>query len=133
MHKDQLTKYETVINSAMFEHILKREDLDNVNNLVDKDGCLIVHTVVCENVPCDADWFYLRPPVHTAFHTNKSMSILMNQWGYHSSIYCPKSKSWVMLKKDIKNISNIINSINRELQTDYLYYKKGFVDYWKGF
>jgi hypothetical protein len=131
--KPNLDKYSTVINSAMFEHILNREDLDNVNNCVDKDGCLIVHTVVCENIPNDTNWFYLRPPVHTAFHTNKSMEILMSQWGYHSSIYCPQSKSWVLLKNELNNISFLIESINQELQTDYLYYKNGFVDYWKGF
>lgn len=131
--KDQLDKYKTVINSAMFEHILTRQDLDNVNNLVAKDGCLILHTVICENIPQDPNWFYLRPPVHTAFHTNKSMEILMKQWGYCSSIYCPQSKCWILLKKEIENINKIILSINQELQTDYLYYKKGFVDYWKGF
>lgn len=133
VHKDNLGKYDTVLNSAMFEHILKREDLDYLNNLVDKDGCLIIHTVICENIPQDANWFYLCFPVHTAFHTNKSMEILMNQWGYHSSIYCPKSKSWILLKKEIKGVTEVVHSINQELQTDYLYYKKGFVDYWKGF
>jgi len=133
IHKDQLSKYKTVLNSAMFEHILNREDLDNVNNLVDTDGCLIIHTVICENIPQDPNWFYMRTPVHTAFHTNKSMEILMNQWGYHSSIYCPKSKCWILLKKEIENISKVIHSINQEFQTDFLYYKKGFVDYWKGF
>ena len=33
-----LKSYKTVINSAMFEHVLKREDLDQVNALVDRDG-----------------------------------------------------------------------------------------------
>ena len=133
IQKEHLAKYKTVLNSAMFEHILKREDLDKVNNLVDTDGCLIIHTVICENVPQDPNWFYLDPPVHTAFHTNKSMEILMNQWGYRSSIYCPKSKSWILLKKEIENINQVIHSINQEFQTDFLYYKKGFIDYWKGF
>ena len=131
--KDHLTKYKTVLNSAMFEHILNRDDLDNDNNMVNSDGCLIIHTVVCKNIPQDANWFYFRLPIHTAFQTNMSMEILMNQWDYHSSIYCPKSKCWILLKKEIENISKIIHSINQELQTDYLYYKKGFVDYWKGF
>jgi len=133
IQKENLSKYDTILNSAMFEHILTRQDLDNLNNLVNADGCLIIHTVICENIPQDPNWFYFRPPVHTAFHTNKSMEILMKQWGYQSSIYCTKSKSWILLKKEIKDITKIIDSINQELQTDYLYYKKGFVDYWKGF
>ena len=99
----ELKTYKTVINSAMFEHVLRREDLDRVNNLVDRDGCLIIHTLICENVPNDPNWFYLRPPVHTAFHTNKSMEILMDQWHYRSSIYSPQSKCWVLLRKCMKS------------------------------
>lgn len=131
--QSELKSFKTVINSAMFEHILNREDLERVNDIVDSDGCLIIHTVICENVPDDPDWFYLRPPVHTAFHTNKSMEILMNQWGYRSSIYCPKSKCWVLLKKGIEEIEKTLFEINRELQSNWFYYKNGFLDYWKGF
>ncbi len=128
-----LRSYKTVINSAMFEHVLRREDLDQVNALVDRDGCLIVHTVVCETVPKDPNWFYLRPPVHTAFHTNKSMGILMDQWGYHSSLYCPKSKCWVLLKKRDPTVAHRLDALNEELQSNWFYFKDGFMDYWKGF
>jgi hypothetical protein len=107
--------------------------LDNLNNLVKNSGCLIIHTVICENVPNDPDWFYLRPPVHTAFHTNKSMGILMDQWNYHSSIYCPQSKSWVLMRDNIKDIESKITSLNHELQENWFFWKKGFMDYWKGF
>lgn len=131
--ESELKTYKTVINSAMFEHVLRREDLDQVNNIVDGDGCLIIHTVVCENVPNDSNWFYLRPPVHTAFHTNKSMEILMGQLGYRSSIYCPQSKCWVLRKDNIEDITKMISKLNQELQTNWFYCKNGFVDYWKGF
>jgi len=128
-----LATYKTVINSAMFEHVLRREDLDKVNQIVDIDGCMVIHTVVCENVPKDANWFYLRFPVHTAFHTNKSMDILMSQWGYRSSIYCPKSKSWVLLRQKVDVIEKEIARLNQELQSEWFHCKNGFVDYWKGF
>lgn len=131
--KEGLRTYKTVINSAMFEHVLRRDDLDDVNDLVDSDGCLILHTVVCEMVPEDPDWFYLRPPVHTAFHTNRSMEILMNQWGYRSSIYCPRSKCWVLLKRQDVTVEDRLSALNEELQSDWFYYKHGFMDYWKGF
>jgi hypothetical protein len=133
IHEKDLTTYKTVINSAMFEHILRREDLDRVNDIVAEDGCLIIHTVVCEKVPNDPDWFYLRPPVHTAFHTNRSMGILMNQWGYQSSVYCPQSKCWVLFRCPVKDLENTFYTINRELQSPWFFYKSGFVDYWKGF
>lgn len=128
-----LRKYKTVVNSAMFEHALSRDDIDRVNDLVDSDGCLILHTVVCETVPRDPEWFYLRPPVHSAFYTNKSMGILMDRWGYHSSIYCPKSKCWALLRKRDSTIADRLNVLNKELQSDWFYFKKGFMDYWKGF
>lgn len=131
--KKDLKTYKVVFNSAMFEHALTRSDLDSVNNLVDDDGCLIIHTVICENIPNDPSWFYLRPPVHTAFHTNKSMAILMEQWGYESSLYCPQSKCWVLFKKGKEDLTDKITAINKELQSDWFIYKKGFVDYWKGF
>ncbi len=125
--------YRTVINSAMFEHVLTRRDLDRVHELVAPDGCLVLHTVVCENVPCDSDWFYLRPPVHVAFHTNKSMNILMQQWGYQSSIYCPPSKCWVLLRQPWAQVQAKVEAVNRELQSTWLVGKDGFMDYWKGF
>ena len=135
LEKD-LEKYRLVINSAMFEHVLNREALNEVNDLVANNGVLMLHTVICENIPKDPNWFYLTPMVHTAFHTNKSMSILMEQWGYTSSIYCPQAKVWFLYKKDneqIENLEKVTNGINLELQTKYFYYRDGFVDYWKGY
>ncbi len=55
--KEKLRKYKTVINSAMFEHITMRRSLEEINDCVDDDGCMILHTVICENIPKNADWF----------------------------------------------------------------------------
>ncbi|ORT77695.1 methyltransferase domain-containing protein [uncultured Citrobacter sp.] len=138
--KNELLQYECniynktwpiVINSAMFEHVLTRKDLDEVNNLVSEDGALLVHTVVVERVPHDPNWFYIDIPVHTAVHTNKSMSMLMEQWGYQSSIYSPHSKTWALLRKPYKEIKPLVDKINKELQVFWLYGKDGFMDYWK--
>lgn len=133
IEKDKLKPVSVLINSALFEHVRNREDLEHINNCIKSDGVLILHTVVCENIPNNSDWFYLTPPVHSALHTNKSMNILMEQWGYVSSIYCPSSKCWVLFKKEPHNLNFIVDSLNEELQTNYLHYKKGFMDYWKGF
>ena len=46
-----LRQYGLVINSAMFEHVRKREELERINDLVAKSGILMIHTVVCENIP----------------------------------------------------------------------------------
>ncbi|WP_233472501.1 class I SAM-dependent methyltransferase [Cupriavidus respiraculi] len=131
-----LGKYGLVINSAMFEHVLERKDLDNVDALVADDGVLMMHSVVCERVPADPNWFYLDPVVHTAFHTNASMAVLMAQWGYGASVYAPQAKSWFLFKQDnpkLGELESVIERINAELQCRYFIYKRGFVDYWKGF
>jgi Methyltransferase domain len=134
VNKEDLRKYKVVLNSALFEHLISRESFDEINNCVADDGCMIIHTVICENIPKDANWFYFRPPVHCAFHTNKSMSILMEQWNYKSSIYCPASKCWVLFKnKSAADIAALTKKVNQEFQTEYMIYKNGFVDYWKGF
>lgn len=134
--ENEIGKYQLVINSAMFEHVLSRETLNEINDLVSDDGVLMLHTLVCENIPKDPNWFYIHPIVHTAFHTNKSMSILMKQWGYAASIYSHQAKSWFLFKKEYKglcNLEGIVKKINREIQTKYFHYKPDFVDYWKGF
>lgn len=123
-------KFSVVINSAVFEHVTDRRFLDEINSCVADDGCLIFHTVVCEKIPQDPNWFYLLP-VHCAFHTNKSMGLLMDQWKYTCSIYCPTSKMWILFKRKPENIEAIVRTINIELQSDFFHYKSGFVDYWK--
>ena len=117
----------------MFEHIVNRNGLDHINSLVGDDGVMIIHTVVCEKIPKDINWFYITPPVHSALHTNKSMQILMEQWKYESSLYCPLAKCWVLFKKEPSDLELMVNNINLEFQTEFLLYKKGFLDYWKGF
>jgi hypothetical protein len=129
--KESLKTYKTVINSALFEHITTREGFNEINNLVSENGCMIIHTVVGETVPQDENWFYIKIPVHCSFHTNKSMEILMKQWDYESSLYCPPSKCWILFKKTPENIESLIDNVNKEFQTEYFVFKNGFVDYWK--
>jgi hypothetical protein len=130
---NEIGKRMVVFCSAIFEHITKREHLDEINSYVKDDGVLIIHTVVCENIPNDSNWFYINPPVHSSLHTNKSMTILMKQYNYVSSIYCPSSKCWILFKKESKGLNKRIKEVNKQFQTEYLVYKKGFMDYWKGF
>jgi 2-polyprenyl-3-methyl-5-hydroxy-6-metoxy-1,4-benzoquinol methylase len=127
----ELSSYDVVFNSAMFEHVLCRDDLDDVRKILKPGGALIVHTVVCEEIPKDPNWFYLQPPVHTAFHTNKSMSLLMEQWDFKSSVYCPKGKSWLLFQRDASDIKPNIDEINLRLRSEWFLAKQGFVDYWK--
>ncbi len=133
---DALSDYSLVINSAMFEHVLSRQDLDDVNDIVAQDGVLMLHTVICETIPKNPDWFYLAPIVHCAFHTNTSMTHLMRQWGYSDSIYAPAAKSWFLFKEDnpvTSNLAETVAELNDELQCTFFHQKVGFMYYWKGF
>jgi hypothetical protein len=128
-------KFKFITNSALFEHLTDREGLLDILKPLDKvNGALMIHTVICENIPNDPAWFYYLPPVHCAFHTNKSMNILMNEFGFESSLYCPSAKSWMLFKQHEPSLEMALNKINNLFQTNYCYYQKGtFVDYWKGF
>ena len=133
--KQDLKTYEVVLNSAMLEHITRREHLEHINSLVKEDGVLILHTVVRQNIPKDPNWFYISP-VHCAFHTNDSMQILMDDWGYTHSLYSPISKSWVWFKKGHKYandaaLESFSEKINKELQMKYFFYSRGFMGYWR--
>lgn len=118
--------YDTVYTSAFFEHSTRRRYLDKANSLVGKDGAMFVYTLVSDEVPRDPDWFYLDP-VHSFFHTRKSMELLMQQWGYESSLYCIPAQTWCLFKKDKSTIKEAVHTINSELQQRYLCYNRGFV------
>lgn len=121
--------YDLVVNTAVFEHVLTRSTLDEIESHVRQDGTLAVHTLVRGEIPSDAGWMYLLP-VHCAFHTNRSMSILLQQWGFTCSIYVVESKTWVFFKKPISWVAMRVNAVNDILGWQYLHFKAGFMDYW---
>ena len=122
--------FNLVVNTAVFEHVRTRSTLDEIESYVSDSGCFAIHTLVPGSVPQDPNWMYLLP-VHCAFHTNKSMEILMKQWGYSCSTYNEHSKMWVLFREDIESVQLKVNVLNRSLGWDYLHFKNGFMDYWK--
>ena len=121
--------FKFVITTSVFEHLRFRDQFDAIESLVADNGVFGVHTMVCETVPRDPDWFYLIP-VHCAFHTNKSMSLLMQQWGYVASIYHVESRLWLWFKRQDRLEQRIDDANKRSNEVSYLY-RHGFVDYWK--
>jgi len=122
--------FDFVITTSFFEHLTKRDQFDTVEALVSANGVFGIHTMVCEDVPKDPEWFYLLP-VHCAFHTNKSMSLLFQEWGYSSSVYHVDSRLCLWFKQPGSDIQQKIERANlRQNKPEYIY-KKGFVDYWK--
>lgn len=123
--------YDLVLNTAVFEHVRDRATLDEIESYVKPaGGALAVHTLVPEHVPQDPNWMYLLP-VHCAFHTNRSMQILMDQWGYTCSVYNEHAKLWVMFREDPAVVTPKVQALNQSLGWGYLHHKAGFMDYWK--
>lgn len=104
--------FDIVINTSVLEHLRKREDINEIISLPKK--CLLLHTLICENIPETPEWFYLLPG-HCSFFTNKSMQILFDEFGYKYSFYDIKSSMWGLFK----NKPNSIETVDK------------FLDYWK--
>jgi hypothetical protein len=121
--------YSLVVNTAVFEHVLNRQTLDEIESYVAENGAFAIHTLVRSSIPADPEWMYLLP-VHCSFHTNRSMEILMKQWGYTCSVYNEHSKMWVLFKQDPECVSKEVSSVNKLLGWQYLHFKSGFMDYW---
>ena len=83
-----------------------------------------------ETVPRNPDWMYLLP-VHCAFHSNRSMQLLMTQWGYTCSVYNEPAKLWVLFRDESAAVQAKAAQVNRQLGWDYLRFKTAFMDYWK--
>jgi hypothetical protein len=122
--------FNLVINTGVFEHILSRQTLDEIESYVADMGALAIHTLVRDQIPNDPEWMYLLP-VHTAFHTNKSMQVLMDSWGYKCSVYNEQAKLWVLFRQKPGNIQPLIQRLNTIMGWEYLHYKEGFMDYWR--
>jgi hypothetical protein len=121
--------YSLVVNTAVFEHVRNRQTLDEIESYVAEDGAFAIHTLVRGSIPADPSWMYLLP-VHCSFHTNRSMEILMQQWGYTCSAYNEHSKMWILFKHDPDHVSKDVSSLNNLLGWEYLHFKPGFMDYW---
>jgi Methyltransferase domain len=121
--------FSLVVNTAVFEHVRSRATLDEIESYVAETGAFAIHTLVPEQVPQDPQWMYLLP-VHCAFHTNRSMQVLMNDWGYTSSVYNEHAKMWVLFRgnHDAREQAARLNAL---LGWEYLKFKNGFMDYWK--
>lgn len=125
--------FDLVVTTSVFEHLTRRGQFDAIHALVAPQGVLATHTLVCETVPEDPGWFYLVP-AHCAFHTNRSMQRLFDQWGYTCSVYSIEAQLWLWFKDDadaIEGIANQANQANQSADRPRYEFKRGFMDYWK--
>jgi hypothetical protein len=129
--KNELKKYSLVLNCAMFQCLSEISPFAEICNLIKPNGALFLQTMVREEITSDYFAHIFFFPMCVNAPTNKGMRIFMEKFGFVSSIYSPNAKSWVMFKKEPKDIEEKIKKINSELLSKEIYYKKGFVDFWK--
>jgi hypothetical protein len=115
----------------MFQCLPQIAPFAEMCRLLKPKGALFLQTMVKEEIsPEYFEHLFFFPMCITA-PTNRGMRIIMEKFGFISSIYSPSAKSWVLFKEDADGIEEKIKKINSELLSNEIYYKKGFVDYWK--
>ena len=120
--------FDLVISSAVLEHMIGEKEINDFFELTKNNGTVIFHTLICEKVPRDPDWFYIRKPVHCTLWTNRAMSKLYNKYGYVGCAYHLPSKMWLFFNDDIK--FNLLKKCKDNIPGKWSF-SKHFVDYWK--
>lgn len=120
--------FDIVITCSVFEHLLGKKDVDEILGLLSDKGIFCLHTLVCEEVPEDPEWYYLLP-VHCTIWTNKAMSKLYTAYGFRGCAYNVEARMWLMYKdvdmfKGLKEKSGYIDGS--------WFFSEDFVDFWKG-
>lgn len=113
--------FDFVITCSVFEHLLGASDVEKIFALLKADGVAAIHTLICEEVPRDPNWFYLQP-VHCTFWTNAAMKKIFAQYGFKACAYHVGARLWLLFK-DTEKFSRLQNS-------DWIL-SDDFVDYWK--
>lgn len=121
--------YNLVINSAMFQCLINLEPIKEMCSFLKKNGILLLQTVVAENISYELARHCFFTPMVTNLPSNKGMQIVMDKFGFVSSCYSPRAKSWLLFREscDIK----LIGDINKELLANELICQNGFIGYWK--
>lgn len=129
-HSQMIAKeYGNLISTSAIEHFLSIDSVEEMMSILSDSGVFVVHTLVRENIPCDPQWFYLLP-AHVALHTNRSMAILFERYGFEASVYHPESTMWFWFRNSTDFVEKVIREQN-ELIPGQFFFRNGFMDYWK--
>lgn len=121
------SKFDFMVTCSVFEHLIGRHDVDKIFDILSENGTFGLHTLVCEEVPHDPDWFYFLP-VHCTFYTNKTMERIFSQYGFKGCAYHVESRMWLFFRDEevYRKVEGCVNEIEGTWQIG-----DGFVDYWK--
>jgi Methyltransferase domain len=118
--------FDLVLTTCVFEHVRGVEPLDEVDSLVSPDGVMALHTLVRGEIPRDPSWFYLLP-VHCTFLTNRAMELLLERWGYASSLYHVDARLWCFARRDADWLRE---RVDEAALAGKWTVSDGFADYW---
>ena len=125
LQKVSAAEFDAVLTCSVFEHLIGRRDVEKILGLLKPDGVFLLHTLICEEVPRDAGWFYFLPP-HCTFFTNAAMKILYRQYGFSGCAYNVGARMWLMFKGAERWREFRAKNLRGEWS-----YSAEFVDYWK--
>ncbi len=120
--------FDFVVTTAVFEHLLgNKGDVEKIIDLLNSNGVMALHTLICEEVPQDPNWFYLLP-IHCTFWTNKAMSIIYEKNNFIGCAYNREAQMWLMFRRAEDFLR--LESCQKKLRGNWTLSEK-FVDYWK--
>ena len=119
--------FDFVVSCSVLEHLIGMKDVDDILALVNDEGIIAVHTLVCEEVPDDPDWFYLSPG-HCTIWTNKAMTKLYEKYGYVGCAYHVEAQMWFFFKNQEKYRK--LQAVYKDIPGTWIV-SEHFVDYWK--
>lgn len=119
--------FDMVITCSVFEHLIGKENVEEIMGLLNEHGIFCLHTLVCEEVPNDPDWYYLLP-VHCTIWTNKAMEILYKQYNFKGCAYNVEARRWFMFKEN--ELFLRLKSNSSKVSGTWVF-SEHFVDYWK--
>lgn len=119
--------FDIVVCCSVLEHLIGKAEVEKVFGLIAEDGVLCLHTLVCEEVPKDPEWFYLLT-VHCTLWTNRAMSILYKDNGFVGCAYNLESQMWFMFRNRGQFLK--LKDAEQALRGTW-FFSDNFVDYWK--
>jgi len=119
--------FDFVVSCSVFEHLIGEKKIDALLSLANDKGIIAIHTLVCDEVPCDPEWYYLLP-YHCTLWTNKAMKKLYKEYKYVGCAYHVEARMWFFFK-DKEKYEKLQNSYKNISGT--WVFSEDFVDYWK--
>ena len=119
--------FDIAICCSVLEHLMGREQIDGFFDLINESGTACIHTLICEDVPCDSDWFYIKYPVHCTLWTNRAMAELYKQKNFRGCAYYIGGQMWFLFKSQEKyEVTKKLYENNEQWV-----FSDDFIDYWK--